>query len=478
MIVASALIMEQIDSTVLATALPSMARSFHVPPVQMSVALTSYLLSLAVFIPASGKVADRFGSRTVFRAAIVLFTLSSILCAQAPNLPFLVGARVLQGIGGAMMVPVGRLVLVRSVPKSELVAAMAWLLVPALIGPVIGPPLGGLIVTYLSWPWIFYINVPIGLVGVVLVTLFVPQQKEAGPTSFDAVGLLLSGLCLACVTFGLETGSRGAIPAWAAILLLAVGLVAGRLYVLHARRHPHPVLDLRLLSVPTFRVSVLSGTLFRIGIQGTPFLLPLMLQLDFGFSPARSGLVTFASAAGSMLMKSLAPRALRRFGFRRTMIWNGLIACSFFSLYALFRPDWPIALIYAVLLLGGFFRSLQFTAYGTIAYADIPAPGMSAATSFFSTLQQLSASLGVAIAAAALTASMSLLGHTHPTLADFSDAFVVVAFVSFLSVPTCLGISADAGLELSGAARARALDAAEGGPRLPERLRPRSQVER
>jgi len=468
MIVASALIMEQIDSTVLATALPTMARSFHVPPLEMGMALTSYLMSLAVFIPASGAVADRYGSRTVFRAAIVIFTLSSIACSQAPTLPALIAARIVQGLGGAMMVPVARLVLVRAVPKSELVSAMSWLLVPTLIGPVIGPPLGGIIVTYLSWPWIFYINVPIGLVGFVLVTLYVGQHKEAAPGPFDAWGLALSGVSLCCLTFALEMGSHSAISGWYVAALLATGLSSGWIYIRHARVHPRPVLDLRLLRIPTFRFSIVSGTLFRIGIQATPFLLPMMMQVGFGLSPARSGLITFSSAAGSMLMKSLAPRFLRRFGFRQTMLWNGVIACTLFAIFAAFRPDWPVILMYAVLLAGGFFRSLQFTAYGTIAYADIPDAKVSAATSFFSTLQQLSASLGVATGAAALGLSMNMLHHSQPLLADFSNAFLVVAVVSCLSIPGCARLSSDAGAEMTRRQPRKA--AVKVGARVPERL--------
>ena len=450
MIVASALFMEQLDSTVLATALPAMARTFHVQPLQMSVALTSYLLSLAVFIPASGKTADRLGSRTVFRAAIALFTVGSILCGQAHSVSFLVGARVLQGLGGAMMVPVGRLVLVRTVPKNELVGAMAWLLIPALIGPVIGPPLGGFIVTYASWQWIFYINVPIGVLGMVLVTRYVEEVREPAPGPFDLRGLLLSGVSLVCLVFALEVGSRGELPLGQTLALLGVGIVSGWLYIRHARVHPQPVLDLRLLRIPTFNVSVVSATLFRTGIGAMPFLLPLMLQIGFGMTAAASGSITFASAAGSMAMKSVAPRILRRFGFRSTMLFNGLVSCLLFGTCAAFRPSWPLAGIYAVLLSGGFFRSLQFTSYGTIAYADIPTSRMSAATSFVSTFQQLSASIGIALAATTLHVSMLLGHHTRPELPDFSHAFLVVAAVSLLALPACWRLDPHAGAELSG----------------------------
>jgi MFS family permease len=347
---------------------------------------------------------------------------------------------------------------------------MSWLLVPTLIGPVIGPPLGGIIVTYLSWPWIFYINVPIGLVGFVLVTLYVGQHKEAAPGPFDVWGLALSGVSLCCLTFALEMGSHSAISGWYVVVLLTTGLSSGWIYIRHARVHPRPVLDLRLLRIPTFRFSIVSGTLFRIGIQATPFLLPMMMQVGFGLSPARSGLITFSSAAGSMLMKSLAPRFLRRFGFRQTMLWNGVLSCVLFAVFAAFRPDWPVLLMYAVLLAGGFFRSLQFTAYGTIAYADIPDAKISAATSFFSTIQQLSASLGIATGAATLGLSMTVLHHSQPLMSDFSNAFLVVAVVSFLSIPGCARLSSDAGAEMTRRQPRKATDAAKVGTRVPERL--------
>ena len=450
LIVASALFMEQLDATVLSTALPDMARSFDASPLNMSVALTSYLLSLAVFIPASGKIADRLGSRTVFRAAIALFTLGSILCGLATSLPFLVASRILQGMGGAMMVPVGRLVLLRTTPKSELVSAMAWLLIPATVGPVVGPPVGGFIATYLSWRWIFDINVPIGLLGITLVTLFIEDVREPEPGPFDVAGLALSGVALSCLMFGLETASRGAASPAAATALLAVGGLSGALYLRHAARHPHPILDMRLLRVPTFGLSVLSGSLFRIAIGATPFLLPMMLQLGFGMTAAQSGLITFASAAGSLVMRGVAPRVLRRIGFRRALVWNGILSASLLALYAAFRPGWPLAAIYAVLLAGGFFQSLQFTAYNTIAYADIPRREMSSATSFYSTFQQLSLTLGISVSAAVLAASIRVTGHAAPTPGDFSLAFLVVAGFALAAAPAAARLAAVAGAEVSG----------------------------
>jgi EmrB/QacA subfamily drug resistance transporter len=450
LIVACALFMQTLDGTVVATALPAMARAFGADPIHMNVALTSYLLSLAVFIPASGWMADRFGARTVFRAAIAVFTVGSIFCGMADSLGSLVLARVLQGAGGAMMVPVGRLVLLRTAAKSELVGAMALLSAPALLGPVLGPPLGGFFVTYLSWRWIFAINVPIGVLGMVLVTLFVPNVREPGASRLDLLGLVLSGTALAGTMFGLETMSRSVVPAWLSLGILGVGVGSGVLYARHARRHPAPLLDLSLMRIPTFMVSVVGGSLFRVGVGAVPFLLPLMLQLGFGNSALRSGLITFASSAGAIVMKPATTIALRWFGFRDTLLVNGVLSAVTLGLCAAFRPLWPAAAIYVVLLIGGFLRSLQFTAYNTIAYADIPPGRMSHATSLYATLQQVSLTLGVTAAAACLEATTALAGRIAPVTLDFAIAFVAISAVSLLAAPVSLLMPGDAGDELSG----------------------------
>jgi MFS family permease len=421
--------MEQLDGTVLATALPAMANSFHADPLHMNVALTSYLLTLAMFIPASGKLADRFGSRTVFRAAIALFTVGSVACAQAPTLAFLVAARMLQGVGGAMMSPVGRLVMLRAVSKAELVRAMAWLMIPATIGPILGPPVGGFIVTYLSWHWIFYINVPIGLLGIVLVTRYIEEMREPARSPFDLLGLVLAGTALASFMFGIEMGSRGVGSRTLALALVGIGIVSAGLYALHARRHPQPMLDFRMMRIPTFRLSVLCGSCSRIAVGAMPFLLPMMLQLGFGLS---------------------APVILRRLGFRNVLMWIGLVATLLLAASAGFRPSWPIAAIYFVLLLNGFFQSLQFMAYNTIAYADVPRPQMSTATSFYTTFQQMSLTLGIAMSAATLAASEKILGHTVLMLSDFSVAFLAVATVSLAAPLLSRGFDRSAGAELSG----------------------------
>lgn len=395
-------------------------------------------------------MADRFGAREVFRAAIVVFTVGSVLCGRAGSLGFLVGARILQGMGGAMMLPVGRLLLLRSVQKSEIVAAMAWLTMPALIGPVLGPPVGGFITTYWSWRWIFDINVPIGAIGVVLASLFIRDAREPRPSRFDGLGLALSGFCLAGLMFGFETAGRGAIPGWASAMLLGAGAACALGYWLHARRHAHPVLDLSLLRIPTFGISVLAGSLFRIGIGAIPFLLPMMLQLGFGDSAAESGLITFASAAGAVVMKPASQWALRIAGFRPTLVWNAVISAVLLGACAAFRPTWPLGAIYAVLLAGGFFRSLQFTAYNSLAYADIPRERMSGATASYSTFQQLFLTVGIAVGAASLELTSALGGRARPTLDDFSLAFIVVAVFALSAAPASLLMPREAGEELSG----------------------------
>jgi EmrB/QacA subfamily drug resistance transporter len=450
LIVASAMFMEQLDGTVLATALPTMAKSFNADPLHMNVALTSYLLTLAMFIPASGRLADRFGSRTVFRTAIALFTIGSIACAQAPSLAFLVAARMLQGAGGAMMSPVGRLVLLRAVSKSELVKAMAWLMIPATIGPIVGPPVGGFLVTYLSWHWIFYINVPIGCAGIALVTRYIEEMREPVRTRFDLLGLILSGTALASLMFGIEMASRGVGSVTATLGLVGTGVVSAALYVRHAGRHPHPMLDFRMMRIPTFRMSVVCGSLSRIAVGAMPFLLPMMLQLGFGLSAVHSGLITFVSSVGSLGMRLAAPGILRRLGFRNVLVWIGLVATLLLALTAAFRPSWPVAVIYFVLLLNGFFQSLQFMAYNTIAYADVPRPVMSTATSFYTTFQQMSLTLGIAVSAAVLAASIRVLGHPAPLLSDFSVAFLVVAAISLAAPAISLRLDKGAGAELSG----------------------------
>ncbi len=450
LIVACALFMENLDGTVIATSLPAIAADLGEDPIALKLALTSYLLSLAIFIPASGWAADRFGARTVFRTAIVGFTLGSILCGLSSTLPEFVAARVLQGMGGAMMVPVGRLVLVRAVPRAELVRAMAYLSVPALLGPVLGPPVGGFITTYFHWRWIFWINVPIGALGIVLATLFIPNVREDAPPPLDRFGFLLSGAGLAALIFGLTVAGRGFISSEANAALIMAGIVLVALYIRHAQRTPFPIIDLGLLRVPTFATAIVGGFLFRVGIGAIPFLLPLLFQAGFGLTPFESGSLTFVAAAGAMLMKTTAAPILRNLGFRQVLVWNTLLCSAFLCANALFRPSTPHLVIIAVLLAGGFFRSLQFTSLNALAFADVDNRAMSRATSFSAVAQQLSLSVGVSVGAAGLEFARGMHGGGGLVVSDFAPAFLIVAAVSALSVIVFWRLEPEAGAIVSG----------------------------
>ena len=455
LIVAVALFMETMDSTVIATSLPAIAADLHQDPIALKLALTSYLLSLAVFIPLSGWMADRFGARTVFRAAIVVFTLGSALCGFAQGLGDFVLFRVIQGMGGAMMVPVGRLVILRTVPKSELISALAWLTIPALMGPVIGPPLGGFITTYISWRWIFWINIPVGLIGITLATLYVANIREEGLPPLDVKGFVLSGIGLAGLAFGFTTIGQGLFPpAVGRRLVRARASSAARSMCATRARRPAPLLDLDLLKVDTFFASVVGGFLYRIGVGALPFLLPLMLQLGFGLNPMQSGLLTFASAVGAVAMKTTAAPILRRFGFKRVLVTNAVVSSLFLAAIALFTAGTPHWIILAVLLVGGFLKSLEFTSINSIAYADIDAKAMSRATSFASVAQQLSLSAGVAIGALVLEVQRMGRGSEDVVAGDFPLAFVLVAAIAATSSLIFAMLPKEAGASLSARAHA------------------------
>jgi EmrB/QacA subfamily drug resistance transporter len=449
-IIATALFMENMDGTVISTSLPAIALDLHQDPIVLKLALTSYMLTLAVFIPASGWVADRFGARTVFCTAIVIFTIGSILCGASTSLPTLIAARVFQGLGGAMMVPVGRLVLLRSIAKSDLVSAMAYLTVPALIGPVAGPPLGGFITTYFHWRWIFWINVPIGILGVLLSLRFIQNLREEAVPRFDFKGFVLSGAGLLSLISGLSMIGRGIAPYWLVAAMIAIGALALASYVRHANANAGAILDLKLLKIPTFYAGVVGGFIFRIGIGAMPFLLPLLLQVGFGLTPFASGSLTFATAAGALMMKFTATTALRWFGFRQTLVVNGLISGAFLAACALFTPSTPHWLLLLMLLAGGFFRSLEFTALNAISYADIDSPVMSRATSFASVSQQMSGAVGVAVAAICVEAIQFGFGDSELGARDLSLAFVLVAIISSLSVLIFAQLRPDAGAAVSG----------------------------
>lgn len=450
LIVACALFMEQVDATVLATSLPAIAADLNEDPVALKLALTSYLLSLAVFIPASGWAADRFGARTVFRAAIVVFTLGSVLCGLSTSLMDFVLYRIIQGMGGAMMVPVGRLVILRAVPKTELVSALAWLTIPALLGPVFGPPLGGFITTYFNWRFIFFINVPIGILGVLLASRFIENIREQDVPPLDVRGLLLSGIGLAGLVFGFAMLGQPLVPLWVALSAGAMGAATLALYVHHARTTPHAILDLKLLRYASFRAGVVGGALFRVGVGAIPFLLPLMLQLSFGLSPFASGLLTFAAAAGALVMKFTAAPILQALSYKRVLVVNAILASAFLAASATFTPLTAHWIIVMMLLVGGFLRSLQFTALNALTYAEVSQQEMSHATSFASVVQQIALSMGVAFSGLVLELMRTGRGQQVVTQGDFVVAFLAVSLISAASVFFFLRMPANAGEELIG----------------------------
>ncbi|MET0307335.1 MAG: DHA2 family efflux MFS transporter permease subunit [Sphingomonas sp.] len=447
-IVACALFMQSLDSTAIATAVPQMAHSLRVAPVQLSAAITSYILAVAVFLPMSGWLADRFGARRVFALAIVMFTLASVACGATSSLPQLVIARIVQGAGGSMMVPVGRLVLLRSIPREQLVRAMARMTMPALVGPAIGPVLGGFLATYASWRWIFLINIPIGLIGTILALKLIPDIREerhvAGP--FDALGFVLSGVALGTLVFGLEgVGRHGS--SGAPFGLIALGLASGGVYLIRARRMASPVLDVRLFRHPTYAAALLGGSLFRFGVGAVPFLMPMQLQVGFGLTAFASGCITFSGALGAILSKPFTSGVLQRLGFRSALALNGVLSGLILIGYGLFRPVTPHALIIAAMLIGGCMRSLQFTYMNTLAYAEIPQPDMSRANTLSGVMQQLSISMGVALAAATLQRSA---GSHSPLPGDFVAPYLVVGLLSCASSLFFLRLHPRAGAEMSG----------------------------
>jgi EmrB/QacA subfamily drug resistance transporter len=456
LIVAVALFMENMDSTVIATSLPAIARAIGTNPLALKLAVTSYLLSLAICIPASGWTADRFGPRNVFRIAIGVFILGSIGCAASHSLEEFVFARIVQGMGGAMMTPVGRLILVRSIDKKLLLNAMSLVTIPALIGPICGPPLGGFITTYASWHWIFLINVPIGLVGIVLASRFIPNVRMAHREPFDFLGFVLSGLGIGGLAFGLSVLGLDFLPVSVVAALLGVGAVSTTAYVVHAGRSPAPILDLNLLRLPTFRASIVGGFLFRLGVGALPFLLPLLLQIGFDLTPFQSGLITFTSALGSMFMKAAVARVVKRFGYRDVLLYNSLISSLFLAACATFVPGMPFAVMIAILLTGGFFRSLQFTSINTIAYAEVEPAKMSRATSLVAAAQQLSLSTGVAVGALVVEITLRLKHSPTMGAADFPPAFLVIGLLAATAALVFVRLSPDAGEELSGRKAAQA----------------------
>jgi EmrB/QacA subfamily drug resistance transporter len=447
LLVAVTFFMENLDATVITTALPKMAETFGVTAVDLNIGITAYILAVAVFIPLSGWMADRFGARRIFAIAIALFTFASLLCGLCTELDTFVAARVLQGIGGALMVPVGRLSVLRTTEKKDLVRMTALITWPGLVAPILGPPLGGLMVTYATWPWIFFVNIPLGIIAIAGALWLVPAGRDANVRRFDTLGfLLLAGAC-ATIMLGLEwLAEAQAQRIGLALAMLVLGVVLAALAIRHCRRHPAPLLTLDSLAFPTFRASIFGGSLFRIAISALPFLLPLMFQVGFGLPPFTAGLLVLAVFAGNLLMKPFTTATMRRWGFRTVLLGNGIIGVVAILACALLSADTPWPVIAAVLFAGGLSRSLQFTCYNSIGFADVPKPGMSGASTLFSMFFQLAMGMGVAVGALLLRLSMTVQGHAaQAQVSDFRVAFVGVALVGALALLDIYPLRRDAG---------------------------------
>lgn len=449
LILAVALFMEQMDSTVIATALPTIAADLNVGPITLKLALTSYMVALAVFIPISGWMADKFGAKRIFRTAILVFMIGSIFCAISSTLIEFVMSRFLQGMGGAMMTPVGRLVLLRTTKRSDLVSAMALLTIPALVGPLTGPPIGGFITTYFSWHWIFIINVPVALIGFVLTGIYLPEIETRESPRIDMLGFLLTAFSAAGIVFGLSVIGLPALPPFVGISATLVGIACSIAYVFHARRHPFPILDLQLFRNDSFRAATVGGTIFRISTGAVPFLMPLMLQLGFGLNPLQSGLITFAGAGGALTVKFIAKRVYAVAGFKTTLICAGIVGAATTVVNGFFTPQTPHMTIILFLFISGLARSFFFTGSNALGYSEIDDAQASQATSISSVLQQVSLALGVAFAAFVLEAS-SYMSGTHLQLADFHLAFYLVSLMSLLAIIPLLPLDRYAGAVASG----------------------------
>jgi EmrB/QacA subfamily drug resistance transporter len=442
-IVAVAFIMEQLDSTVIVTALPAMAESLHTTPLRLNLAITAYVLALAMFIPLSGWLADRFGSRRIFALSLLVFTIGSVLCGVATSFEMLIATRTLQGIGGAMMTPVGRLILIRSFPRSQLATAMAYMTYPAVVGPVLGPLVGGFFTTYLSWRWIFLINIPFGIAGMLAALRYVDDAEGDRSARFDFTGFILVGSGFALLQLGLENLGHGEIAAPIVAVILGIATLLLVTFAFYALRVHAPAVDIRLFADRAFRTGTVFGGICRVGFNGIPFLLPLLLQLGFGLTPLMSGALICVLALPAVPVRWISVRVLRRWGFRTTLIASATAGALAIASFALLEPATPHWMIIALTLVFGATRSLQFMSSNMLTYAEVTAPQLSRATSLAGALQQLSVSFGVSISAIVLSA---VVGHGGtPTPAHFHVVFVLVALVPLLAIPGFLQLNANAG---------------------------------
>lgn len=452
-VVACPLFLQNIDTTVMATALPSIATALGVRALDLNLAITAYLLSLAVFLPVSGWLAERYGPRRVFCGAILLFSLGSTLCGLAQSLPQLVVFRLLQGIGGALMVPIGRLILLRYVPASEMMSAMIWFTVPASIGRLVGPFFGGAVVTFVSWRWIFLVNIPFGLLGVLMTLRFVDKDLRvdaADMNRFDFKGFCLMATGLSGVLVGLEAAGKALLPWPASAALILAGALLLWAYHRYSRTREEPLIDTMILRYPTYRISILGSLPLRIAIGAAPFLLPLMLQLGFGLSPLKAGVLTMATGVGALGTRAIIARVIRRVGFRSLLIGASIMTSVFYVTYSLFTPSMSHVLMFGLLMVGGVCNSMAMVSLNTLGFTEIPRPRMSHATAGASMVQQVSLALGVVMGASLLTLTSHLHGGdaNHLTAQDFSPAFVCIGAMTLLSAFAFRRLHPDEGDEL------------------------------
>jgi EmrB/QacA subfamily drug resistance transporter len=447
LIVGCAFFMEGLDSTMIAVSIPAMAKSLGESPLRLNLVIASYLLSLAVFIPVSGWIADRLGTRVVFCAAVLIFAAGSALCGLSTNLPMLIGFRVIQGFGGAMMTPVGRLILLRSFPRSSLVLAMNWMTIPAMIGPTVGPIVGGFLTAYASWRWVFYLNIPMGVLGAVLGFLMFENFRAPAPTRFDVGGFLIAAVGLLLFEVAIENLGRPMIAPWVGEMFFPISFVIFYVYVRHARRAEAPVLDLSLLKIKTFRVGTVVGGVCRMGLDATPFMLPLLFQVGYGLSPMTAGSLTFSSTLGAMLVRTGSRSLLRWLGFRWTLVLGAVGAAGVTAVFALLSAETPVWIVVACVLLSGCVRSIQYLALNTISFADVPSPMLSRSTSVSGVFQQLARGFGVAFGAALLAI---VAGSELVTVGDFRVVFLLIALVPLASTIGFLRLNENDGAEVSG----------------------------